>query len=126
MVPTHSEIVRYAKNRNNDDSRIENWLDHCRDMCREWDWSFDEALCDKVIQFWKDGEWPDEEYAPEAAMDALKDLVRACVERIIRGQKENPEKDWTALKELDDIYYADLVIRHIRDWMEKEKSAGRK
>lgn len=56
MVPTHREVLRYARNSDFDERDLSSWMAHCRKFCEAHGLSFGENLYRAVAEFQDGGE----------------------------------------------------------------------
>ena len=113
MVPTHREVLRYARNSDFDERDLSPWMAHCRKFCEAHGLSFGEDLYRAVAQFQDGGEWPEGELSVQVAVDSLVELLKERIDQIIALSRK---EDWRKRKEIADIAFSYFLLMKIHHW----------
>lgn len=116
MVPTHREVLRYARSSGPQERDVKAWMDHCQQFCREKGLDFGADLYQTMMGFWETGEWPEERLSAQVAVDSLAELLRERIDQVISFCTANPGEDWHRRKEMGDIAFSYVLLVRIRHW----------
>lgn len=113
MVPTHREVLRYARNSGFEERNLTSWMEHCRRFCEEHGLSFGEELYEAVARFQDSGDWPEDLMPAAVAVDSLVELLKERIDQIIALSRK---EDWRKRKEIADIAFSYFLLMKIHHW----------